>query len=67
VLFEDASRGPDGLSGKDRAKFMEMQEALEKEFQYRLRKSSGGTDDVMDDKDVAEFLMENYGRPALLK
>ena len=31
------------------------------------RKGSGNADDVMDDKDVAEFLMENYGRPALLK
>jgi len=67
VLFENAARGIAGLSAKDQAKLMEMQEALDKEFQYRWRKASRSTDDVMDDKDVAEFLMENYGRPALLK
>ena len=67
VLFENAARGIAGLSAKDQAKLMEMQEALDKEFQYRWRKASHSTDDVMDDKDVAEFLMENYGRPALLK
>jgi hypothetical protein len=67
VLFDNASRGPGGLSEKDQAKFMEMQAALDKEFQYRWRKASSNADDVMDDKDVAEFLMENYGRPALLK
>jgi hypothetical protein len=68
VLFENAPHGGIGsLSEKDQAKFREMQEALAKEFQYRWRKASRNTDDVMDDKDVAEFLMENYGRPALLK
>jgi len=68
VLFENVPHGGVGsLSEKDQAKLMEMQEALEEEFQYRWRKGSGNADDMMDDKDVAEFLMENYGRPALLK
>jgi len=68
VLFDNAPRGGlDKLSEKDRAKFEEMQEALLKEFQYRWEKSSHNPDDVMTDKDAAEFLMENYGRPALLK
>jgi hypothetical protein len=68
VFFDSAAKGGvDRLSEKDRAKLEEMQEALRKEFQYRWNKSSHNTDDVMDDKDVMEFLMENYGRPALLK
>ena len=68
VLFGNLPRGGfDKLSEKDRAKFEEMQEAVQKEFQYRWNKSSHNPDDVMSDKDVAEFLMENYGRPALLK
>jgi hypothetical protein len=68
VLFNNAAHsGFAGLDEKDRARFEEMQQALQEEFQYRLRKSSGSTDDVMSDKDAAEFLMENYGRPALLK
>src|SRR5882672_5482218 len=68
VLFGNLPRGGfDKLSEKDRAKFEEMQEAVQKEFQYRWNKSSHNPDDVMNDKDVAEFLMENYGRPALLK
>ena len=68
VLFDNAGRGGlDKLSEKNRAKLQEMQEAVEKEFQYRWNKSSHNTDDVMNDKEVSEFLMENYGRPALLK
>jgi len=68
VFFDDPAGGDISRLGEaDRAKFKDMQEALQKEFEYRWKKSSRHADDVMDDKDVAEFLMENFGRTALLR
>ena len=68
VLFGNRGRGGfDNLSTEDRARFQEMEEALQKEALYRWNKSSHNPDDMMDDKDTAEFLMENYGKPALLQ
>lgn len=68
VLFGNLPRGGfRDLSEQDQARLQEMQEALQKEMQYRWKKSSGNPDDVMNDKEAAEFLMENYGRPALLR
>lgn len=68
VLFGNRGRGGfDNLSAEDRARFQEMEEALQKEARYRWNKSSHNPDDMMDDKETAEFLMENYGKPALLR
>jgi Flp pilus assembly protein TadG len=68
VVFGNLPRGGFGnLSAKERAKLQEMEDALQKEAQYRWNKSSHNPDDMMNDRDTAEFLMENYGKPALLQ
>lgn len=68
VLFENAgAAGAGGLSEKDQEKLAEMQAALEEEFQRQWRLSPHQTDALMSDKEVVEFLMENYGRAVLLR
>jgi Flp pilus assembly protein TadG len=68
VVFGNLPRGGFGnFSAKERAKLQEMEDALQKEAQYRWNKSSHNPDDMMNDRDTAEFLMENYGKPALLQ
>jgi Putative Tad-like Flp pilus-assembly len=68
VLFENSgAAGAGGLSEKDQEKLAEMQAALEEEFQRQWRLSPHQTDALMSDKEVVEFLMENYGRAVLLR
>ena len=68
VLFENSGAvGAGELSEADREKLAEMQAALEEEFQRQWRLSPHKTDALMSDKEVVEFLMENYGRAVLLK
>ena len=68
VLFENSGAvGAGELSEADREKLAEMQAALEEEFQRQWRLSPHQTDVLMSDKEVVEFLMENYGRAVLLK
>jgi hypothetical protein len=44
-----------------------MQAALKEELQREWKLSGRKMDSLMNDKEAAEFLMENYGHAVLLK
>lgn len=68
VIFgNSADDGKGELSGADQEKLEEMQAALTEELQREWKLSGRKLDSLMNDKDAAEFLMENYGHAVLLK
>lgn len=68
VLFKKMPNGGiENWSDEDRARFEEMRSALSEEAQYRWKKSYGDLDEMMTDKEAVEFLLEQYGKPALLR
>jgi hypothetical protein len=67
VMGNLPSGGTGELDEETLARLQEMEDALNEEQQYRRKKSSSRRGDRMDDKEVGEFLMENYGHPALLR
>ena len=68
VIFSDsADDGKGELSEADQEKLAEMQAALQGELQREWKLSGHNMDLLMNDKEAAEFLMENYGHAVLLK
>jgi hypothetical protein len=68
VIFgNSADDGTGELSEEDQAKLEEMQTALKDELQREWKLSGHKMDLLMNDKEAAEFLMENYGHAVLLK
>ena len=68
VIFgNSADDGTGDLSEEDQAKLEEMQAALKDELQREWKLSGHKMDLLMNDKEAAEFLMENYGHAVLLK
>jgi putative Tad-like protein involved in Flp pilus assembly len=68
VLSNHLTKGPNGEdSVEDSAKLDEMQEALDHEQERRLGELANGQGQLMNDQEVAEFLLEEFGKAVLLK
>ena len=55
------------LSEEDSAKVAEMSKALQKEFARRLKAAGRDAKSAIKGEDAAEYLMERFGHPVLLK
>jgi Flp pilus assembly protein TadG len=68
VVFNHPTQGPNGeVSAEDSAKLAQMQDALNREQQRRLGGLANGQGQLMSDQEVAEFLLDEFGKPVLLK
>jgi Flp pilus assembly protein TadG len=68
VLFNHAPQSENGeMSAEDQARVAEMQAAVAREWQERLGHAPGGEAPPMSDQEIAEFLLEEFGKAVLLK
>jgi Flp pilus assembly protein TadG len=70
VLFNDPQPGENGaMSAEDSAKMAEMREALIREWQARLSHLPGAEtrERPMSEQEIAEFLLDEFGKAVLLK